>query len=45
MKKPNNFITSQIKVAGTREETLMGRNHLVVPVVALVEMVLQSSRF
>ena len=43
MKKPNNFITSQVKVAGTREETLMGRNHLVVPVVALTEMVLQSS--
>ena len=43
MKNPNNFITSQIKVADTREETLMGRNHLVVPVVALVEMVLQSS--
>ena len=41
--KPNNFITSQVKVADTREETLMGRNHLVVPVVALVEMVLQSS--
>ena len=41
--KPNNFITSQIKIADTREETLMGRNHLVVPVVALVEMVLQSS--
>ena len=40
---PNNFITSQIKVANTREETLMGRKHLVVPVVALVEMVLQSS--
>ena len=40
---PNNFITSQIKVADTREETLMGRNHLVVPVVALTEMVLQSS--
>lgn len=43
MKKPNNFITSQVKVADTREETLMGRNHLVVPVVALTEMVLQSS--
>ena len=41
--RPNNFITSQVKVADTREETLMGRNHLVVPVVALVEMVLQSS--
>ena len=40
---PNNFIASQVKVAGTREETLMGRNHLVVPVIALVEMVLQSS--
>ena len=43
MKKPNNFITSQVKIADTREETLMGRKHLVVPVVALVEMVLQSS--
>ena len=43
MTKPNNFITSQVKVADTREETLMGRKHLVVPVVALVEMVLQSS--
>ena len=43
MKKPNNFITSQVKVADTREETLMGRKHLVVPVVALTEMVLQSS--
>ena len=43
MKRPNNFVTSQIKVADTREETLMGRNHLVVPVVALTEMVLQSS--
>ena len=41
--RPNNFITSQVKVADTREETLMGRNHLVVPVVALVEMVLESS--
>ena len=40
---PNNFITSQIKVADTREETLMGRKHLVVPVVALTEMVIQSS--
>ena len=40
---PNNFITSQVKIANTREETLMGRNHLVVPVVALTEMVLQSS--
>ena len=40
---PNNFITSQVKVADTREETLMDRKHLVVPVVALVEMVLQSS--
>ena len=40
---PNNFITSQVKVANTREETLMGRKHLVVPVVALTEMVLQSS--
>ena len=43
MTVPNNFITSQVKVADTREETLMGRKHLVVPVVALVEMVLQSS--
>ena len=43
MKRPNNFVTSQVKVADTREETLMGRKHLVVPVVALTEMVLQSS--
>ena len=43
MTKPNNFITSQVKIADTREETLMDRKHLVVPVVALVEMVLQSS--
>ena len=43
MTVPNNFITSQVKVADTREETLMGRKHLVVPVVALVEMVLESS--
>ena len=43
LKNPNNFITSQVKVADTREETLMGRKHLVVPVVALIEMVLQSS--
>ena len=40
---PNNFIASQVKIADTREETLMGHKHLVVPVVALVEMVLQSS--
>ena len=40
--KLTNFVAAQVKVADTREETLMGRDHLVVPVVALTEMVLQG---
>ena len=43
MTKPNNFVTSQVSVADTRTETLMGKDYLVVPVVALNEMVLVSA--
>ena len=39
---PHKFITSTAEPSLVREETFMGRDHLVVPVIALTEMVLQG---